>query len=470
MQDNIEKNKAGYLDILWYVLVALFLFCAGVTYQWYVSKNPVYPLTVFGTVLDSSKEQLADTLEQVGLKRPHYYYETDFEAADNHYDATKAQHGLTLITAVDENQTLEVEIVELDGTQVQHWPVDWFSLWPDAEHVPDIFEPKQRPGTHIHGAVIMDNGDLVFNFEYQGLVRLDVCGDVVWRLPYLTHHSIDRDETTGNLWVSGKIFHEEPTARYPNHVPPFAEPTVLEVSPAGKIISEMSVLEILEKNDLHGLMYMDGFGKIQAGSGKTTGDTLHLNDVEVFPPHLKRGTFEPGDLMLSLRNIHTVLVVDPRTEEIVYKQAGGFVGQHDPDFIDGNRISVFDNAVAVGDDAPRESRVVILDADDPVSEPEVYFEGSEEMPFYTDVMGKHQWLQNGNLLITESTRGHAFELDPKSDIVWEHVNLVDQEGLVGLVGEAQRLPPDYDRQFFEAQRSQRCGREDRLAVRADPAS
>lgn len=184
---------------------------------------------------------------------------------------------------------------------------------------------------------------------------------------------------------------------------------------------------------------------------------------------MKRGTFEPGDLMLSLRNIHTVLVIDPESEEIVYKQAGGFVGQHDPDFIDGHRISVFDNAVAIGDDAPRESRIAILDAADATSEPEVYFEGSEEMPFYTDVMGKHQWLQNGNLLVTESTKGRAFELDQNGDIVWQHVNLVDQEGWVGLVGEAQRLSTDYDRQFFEAQRQERCGREDRLAMRGDRA-
>lgn len=470
MQDRVKRTKTGYLDILWYVLVAVFLFCAGVTYQWYVSKNPVYPLTLFGTVLDSSKEQLADTLQQVGLKKPHYYYQTDFEVTDNRHDAAKAQHGLTLITAVDENQDLEAKIVELDGTLVQRWPIDWFSLWPDAEHVPDIFQPKQRPGTHIHGAVIMENGDLVFNFEYQGLVRLNICGDVVWRLPYQTHHSIDRDEKTGNLWVSGRVFHDKPTSKYPNHVPPFAEPTVLEVSPAGEILSEISVLEILEKNDLHGLLHMDDFDDIQRGVAKTTGDTLHLNDVEVFPPHLTPGTFEAGDLMLSLRNIHTVLVIDPGTEEVIYKQSGEFVGQHDPDFIDGDRISVFDNAVAIGEEAPKESRVVILKADDAVSEPEVYFKGSEEIPFYTDVMGKHQWLQNGNLLVTESTKGHAFELDRKGDIVWEYVNLVDEEGWVGLVDEAQRLPSDYDRQFFETQRGRRCRQEGRLAVRSAPAS
>ena len=41
---------------------------------------------------------------------------------------------------------------------------------------------------------LLDTGDLIFNYENLGLVRVDVCGNVVWRLPYRTHHSIWRDE------------------------------------------------------------------------------------------------------------------------------------------------------------------------------------------------------------------------------------------------------------------------------------
>ncbi|MDH3659262.1 MAG: arylsulfotransferase family protein [Alphaproteobacteria bacterium] len=445
-----------YADILWFALLGVVLFGAGIVYQWFVNKHPIYPLTVPGNVLDSSKKQVADTLHRFGLKKPSYYYQTDFTQDSIWHDPSAADAGLTLVTAVNADQRLEARIIELDGTPVHTWSIDWFDLWPDAAHVPEIFAPKQQPGTHIHGAVIMDNGDLVFNFEYQGMLRLDMCGDVVWRLPYQTHHSIDLDEDTGNLWVSGRIFHDQPDPEFPNHMPTYAEPTVLEVSPDGEILKEISVIELLEKNDLHGLLYMDDFDDIQRGRAKTTGDTLHLNDVEVFPSTLAPGRFKPGDLMLSLRNIHTVLVFDPVTEEITFRQSGGFVGQHDPDFIDGDRISVFDNAVAIGEDAVRESRVVILSAAEDHAEPEVYYQGSDRAPFYTDVMGKHQWLPNGNLLLTESTKGRAFEIDQNGEIVWQHVNLVDDDGWVGLVDEAQRLPIRYDQTFFEGQRRQRC--------------
>ena len=449
-----------YLDIAWYVLFAGFLFGAGVTYQWYVNRNPIHPLTVPGQVLDVSKNQVADTLHLLGLKKPGYYYERDLGEAGAFHDPGKAQPGLTLITSATPEHRLEARIVDLDGTAAQIWPINWFELWPDAGHVPETLRPKQHPGTHIHGAAVMENGDLVFNFEFQGMMRLDVCGDVVWRLPYLTHHSIDRDERTGNFWVSGRIFHDEPTPRFPNHMPTFAEPTVVEVTPDGKILTEISILELLEKNDLDGLLYMDDFDDIQRGRARTTGDTQHLNDVEVFPPDLESGIFDPGDLMISLRNIHTILVFDPMTEEIVYRQSGGFVGQHDPDFLPGDRISVFDNA-ATFDEEAQQSRVIILDATEG-AEPEVYFEGSDEKPFYTRVMGKHQWLDNGNLLLTEATGGRAFEIDRDGKIVWQHLNIVD-EGWVGLIDEAQRLPTRLDAAFFENQRQTRCAEPPRTA-------
>ena len=97
------------------------------------------------------------------------------------------------------------------------------------QHLPEKALPKERPGTHIHGAVVLDDGDIVYNYEYLGLVRLDLCGDVVWRLPYRTHHSIHQDDE-GDLWVSAHIHRVSKDARYSNHRPEFIEPVILEVS------------------------------------------------------------------------------------------------------------------------------------------------------------------------------------------------------------------------------------------------
>jgi hypothetical protein len=298
----------------------------------------------------------------------------------------------------------------------------------------------------------MDNGDLVFIFEYLGMLRLDACGRVVWRLPYQTHHSIYADQDSGHLWVSGKRFREELVPSLPNHRPPFAEPTVLEIDPdTGAILTEISVFDILEQNDLSGLMLLKDFTAIVASEATTTGDTLHLNDVEVFPSDLPAGRFKQGDIMISLRNIHTVLVFDPETKEVVFEKTGNFIGQHDPDFIDGNTISVFDNHTTSSAADVQKSRILKVSAID--GSTEVLYEGSADHPFYTDIMGKQQRLDNGNLLLTEATRGRAFEIDQDGKIVWQHVNLTGDGGWVGLIDEAQRLPASFDPPFFEQQRT-----------------
>jgi len=67
-------------------------------------------------------------------------------------------------------------------------------------------------------------------------------------------------------------------------------------------------------------------------------------------------------------------------------------------------------------------------------------------------MGKHQWLENGNLLITESTNRRAFELTPDGDIAWEYVYQPKDEKL-GTVEEAQRLSPEFTADFFAARRA-----------------
>ena len=63
-------------------------------------------------------------------------------------------------------------------------------------------------------------------------------------------------------------------------------------------------------------------------------------------------------------------------------------------------------------------------------------------------MGKHQWLPNGNLLITESMKGRAFEIDTNGEIVWEYVNIAE-EGFSSVLEEAQRINNKFTRDFFK---------------------
>ena len=122
--------------------------------------------------------------------------------------------GLNLVVEIASGKVLMVKVMDMEGKTVHQWIIDWFKIWPDATHVPERCLPKSPPGTHIDAALIMENGDLVFTFGALGLVRLDRQGKVVWRLPYQTHHVIERDDD-GNLWVCGQKEHTKPSTAWP---------------------------------------------------------------------------------------------------------------------------------------------------------------------------------------------------------------------------------------------------------------
>ena len=373
---------------------------------------------------------------------PWYMMDTDRSQSVTVHRPNAFSDGLTLVSGLTKEGNMEMKIITRDGEVVHRWLIDWFdNFWPDPYHLPKERIPRSRPATHIHGIVIFPNGDLVFNLERLGLARVDLCGNVVWQLPYQTHHSVHLDET-GNLWVSGEKQINEPSSTLPNHRPPFLEFTVLEVTAEGKIVQEISVPHLLIKNGLQGLLYLSATDN---ASTEVSDDTLHLNDVETFPATLNPGVFQRGDVLISLRNINAIIVFDPESLKIKYLSIGRVVRQHDPDFIDGNRISVFDNNNVAPDFENPQSRIVILSAEN--DQVEVVYSGSGETPFYTSIMGRHQWLPNGNVLITESMKARAFEIDPKGELVWEYFNFADKERLV-LLDEAQRLPNSFTREFF----------------------
>ena len=205
-------------------------------------------------------------------------------------------------------------------------------------------------------------------------------------------------------------------------------------------------MKLLQDNDLHGLLYLSS---LKNRSTQSKDDVLHLNDVEPFPLEMAEGFFKRGDLLISLRNINTVLVFSSIDMKIRWHRTGTFVRQHDPDFVDGDTLSVFDNQNFESAGGSRSSRVLLLSAPDFF--PRVHFRGDADHPFFTRIMGKHQWLPNGNVLVLESTRGRVLEVVSEGRILWEYVNFA-AKGLTGIVGDAHRLPPHVAELFSRDQK------------------
>ena len=343
--------------------------------------------------------------------------------------------GMTLIAGVGKKGYLYASLIDADGRTEHFWDLDWFHIWPDAKHIPEASRPKEHPGVDIHGIWMSPNGDLTYNYNDLGLVQVDICGRVKWRLNRLTHHSVDQDEA-GNFWVPDLVIHTKPDPALPNYFPTFEENGILVVSPDGKVLRRISIFDMIKQNGLQGLLYMSAMNH---NDTSICCDMLHENDVEVFRSTMKPALFQPGDVMVSLRNLNAIVVFDPKTLKIKQLIVGRTIRQHDPDFVDGSTISIFDNNNVGKEQSKASSRIIEYSLK--TGETKVLFEGSPEHPFYSNEGGKQQRLANGNILITEMVRGRAVEVNPRGQLVWEFFNHSDN-GLLGVLDEAQRIAPE----------------------------
>jgi hypothetical protein len=430
------------------IIILLFFFLLGsFAYGVAAQRFRLFPYGMFAEI----ETALTETVEVASGQPRWYYNDKNPNVQSRLWPEVSETAPLNLVTGMMSDYQISVLLVDMAGEVRNEWRIDWFDIWPDATHLPPNMVPKNRPGTHVHGVAMLPGGDIVFNFEQLGMVRMTPCGEVVWKLPYRTHHSVFLDND-GNIWASGHIGHAQSQARLPSHEPPFVEPTVLKISSDGEILEEISLLTVFLENDLRAYMYLV---PSKATDIVVTGDRLHLNDVEVFQPPMPEGIFKHGDIMVSFRNISTVLVFDPETLAVRFLKTGGFMRQHDPDFIDGNTISVFDNNhYTSAPDHVGKSRIVIVDGK--TGSTNIWYEGSEDEPFFTGFMGKHQWLDDGHMLVTESLNGRGFELDGDKNILWEYVNIV-AEDTVGLMEEVQRLDASFTPLFNKSQ-ADRCNK------------
>ena len=362
---------------------------------------------------------------------------------------TRAQEmmpGLTMLVHFNRDERLAVSVLDSDKKAVHRWHISWFDIWPDAKHIPYFRRPKSEPGTMIHGAAILDNGDLVFNFEHLGMVRVDACANVRWRLAEQSHHSIDIDDN-GFIWTSVHHHRQVENSTMPMHYPFYVDPYIYKISPDGEVVAKKSLLSILADNDKYGALFLSSLRNIDP---VVRGDTLHVNDVEIFPATLEAGFFQPGDIMVSMRNINSIAIIDPESWKIKHMISHVMLRQHDPDFLDGNTIAVYDNNNRFTVDNPKAySRIIKIRV--PENTVTTVFKGSKKTPFYSRVLGKQQWLENGNILLSDAEHGQALEITRQGEVVWHYVNRIS-DNKVATIQEATRLPPQMDKAFFRQAR------------------
>jgi hypothetical protein len=343
----------------------------------------------------------------------------------------------------------ELRLIRRDGSIVARWPVKFSEIFTDTRHIHE--PPATDWNTDTHGALILPDGSVVFVFEYMGLVKLDRCGRLKWKVAAPVHHSVERAEA-GGYWVPGRNYVlEEATARLPPFSVPYFEDTILKISENGEILEEKSLVEMFYRTGMEAwLTATQGSDSEQ----RMDGEILHLNKVA----ELESGTaadfpmFAAGDLLLSVRELNMILVADPSLQRVKWWRVGPWIRQHDPEFKAGGLISVFNNNAyksAFGPDnyfnkslatIPRVSNIIEID---PATDKHQRVYGAVEgQEMLTVIRGKHELTARGGLLITEFEGGRVFETDAAGRTIWQYINRYDADE-VAEITEARIYPADY---------------------------
>ncbi len=381
--------------------------------------------------------QLAGAMQQgtslfaMGERNVHLVPVRHAEAGVQAPQPGKIAAGLTLVTSLwdDLGGIAGARLLDAKGEVLHTWPVDPETIWAEEPYTDSVAGQFRTRGNYLHGSYLFaDSGDLVVNVEFQGLVRMRADGEVVWTLNRRTHHSIDRADD-GSFWVSAARMVDDQAdalARFPGLATPLVEDLLLRVSADGEVLQEISMLEVLFAS-----RYRACVGQ-PASPAAASGDVLHLNDVESLPAALadEYPLFEVGDLLVSLRDLHMVLVLHPQSGEIRWMEDSLWMRQHDPDFAGDGWITLFDNNPDEFDGALRGGSKIVRIRPHTGEFEAVHPTKPGAASFFTKVGGKQQRLANGNLLLTEAQGGRVLEVDPAGALVWEWVKEPESDGEV----------------------------------------
>lgn len=378
---------------------------------------------------------------------PFWYPEHLPAAADGapivRHDPDRAWQGLNLVVS---NRAQGARLIGMDGEIVHEWSKLYTDIWDNPPQSPsiDADDPENwKDKIYWRRAHLFPNGDLLVVFETPhltpyglGLAKIDKDSNVVWKLDANVHHDTAIG-SAGEIYALTQKINDKGYAGLPELTAPFIDDMVAVVSRDGAMQKEISIVKALLNSDFAPLLGL-------LNRNHLLGDVMHSNTVQ----YIDAGTAarfpfaEPGQLLISMREMNVIAVLDPREERIVWAMTGMWDSQHEPQMLDNGRILLYDNQGHRG--AGGISRIVEFD---PVTgRMEWSYAGTAEEPLISAVYGSQQRLDNGNTLIVESNNGRAIEVTHNGDIVWEYRSPLRKESesgrLVIIVPDVVRVDPN----------------------------
>jgi len=308
-------------------------------------------------------------------------------------NAAKASPGFTLFAPLEGDGA--VYLIDLQGKVVHNWKMPY---------PPGLYGYLTEKGTLFYNGKI-DNDTLMGRTPPHGGVVLeaDWNGKVLWEVRQPEHHHDGRLLKNGNvLLICATALPDEiaekvqggrggPAGRGGNRK--MAGDYLVEMTKAGKVVWEWRTWE-----------HLNPATDVIVDGGRA--EWTHANGVVELPD---------GNLLLSFRNTSSIIQIDRKTGDIVWKIGAPMTSvQHAPVLLPNGNILIFDNGLHGF------SRVLEVQ---PATK-EIAWKYQEPVPtgFFSPRIGNAQRLPNGNTLINEGVFGRFFEVTSDGETVWEYVN------------------------------------------------
>ena len=366
-------------------LFMLALMLAGFGGGLYVARHEVFPFplltsarktfvaAVKGNLLDPRhlRWKFVDVpAEQVAARR------FEFIGSDHLTDpiVVPGRRGLFREHCPDHAGCLAVEYA--GRGEVRHaWPYrpDELEEWLEKDEFAADFPYEHAIGfsfldhARIFGVSSYANGDLLVVFHLGqthpyggGVARIDRTGKPVWYRPDFSHH---RPYLTDGevLLVPGvriggpgdaELVPKRDDIRIRMSCPRWPHDLVNVIDPARRLLREISVFDAILRSPYASLL-------LHADPC----DPTHVNSVHLLGADAAGPGLEPGDLVVSIRNLHAFAILDRDTHRLKRMVRGGFMMQHSVLHFEGSRFLMLDNQGGrTADGALGVSRLLMVDA------------------------------------------------------------------------------------------------------------
>jgi hypothetical protein len=314
------------------------------------------------------------------------------------YDPERAFAGFTLFSPLSSSNKT-VYLVDMLGNVVHTWTMPY---------------PPGQSGYLTERGTLFYNGQIpneshVGQAPYRGgaALEMDWKGRILWEVNHPDHNHDGIRLKNGNVLLIcqkplpvdlvPKVRGGRPGSEYDDGK--MDAPYLVEMTISGQIVWEWLSWEHLDP-----------------GQDTITADQ---DDRDVWTVANGVSEMPDGNLLVSFRDISTVVMINRRTGVIYWKLgAPPLAGQHAPHILSNGNLLLFDNGPHRLDHSFPFSRVLEID---PATKA-IVWKYQRVSDFFSPRISNAQRLPNGNTFINEGWFGRFFEVTRDGAVVWEYVN------------------------------------------------